>query len=71
MSITTLIEAPCCTAKRRYDAGERLNFSTGIDNTLTYGYGALDDFGYWEFQVRYSDLRAEHRVLVDKINEAL
>lgn len=36
-------------AKRRYDAGETLHFSTSIEGLITYGYGELDEYGFWEF----------------------
>jgi hypothetical protein len=36
-------------ALRRWLAGEQVNVSTGICDSLTYGYGALDNNGYWEF----------------------
>lgn len=52
-------------AKRRYDSGEKLNFSTGIDDSITYGYGQLDNYGFWEYQLRYNHLRPEHKELVD------
>lgn len=36
----------------RYFKGETPNCSTSIDeNTLTYGYGELDDYGFWQFQI--------------------
>ena len=27
----------------------RCVYSTGIDDSLTRGYGRLDEFGFWEF----------------------
>lgn len=36
-------------AKKRWEAGEKPNFSTSICERLTCGYGKLDEFGYWEF----------------------
>jgi hypothetical protein len=36
---------------RRFLAGEKVGVSTGIDDSLTYGYGRLDEFGFWEFPV--------------------
>lgn len=32
-----------------WNAGEQPSFSTGICESLTCGYGTLDDSGYWEF----------------------
>lgn len=54
-------------AKRRYDSGEKLCFSTGIEEELTYGYGALDEFGFWEYPLRYNYLREEHKNIVDAV----
>jgi hypothetical protein len=53
-------------AKKRYEFGERLNFSTGIDGHITYGYGELDEFGFWEFPLRYEFLNSDHKELVDR-----
>jgi hypothetical protein len=33
-------------------AGVRPNVSTGIHDHLTYGYGGLDEWGFWEFPLR-------------------
>lgn len=52
-------------AVRRYETGERLGFSIGIDELMTYGYGELDNNGFWEFPLRYEYLRPEHRALVE------
>lgn len=50
-------------AIRRYESGEKLMFSTGICESLTCGYGNLDDNGYWEFPLypveRYINLAGE------------
>lgn len=35
-----------------YAIGIRPKVSTGICGRLTYGYGALDDHGYWQFMLR-------------------
>ena len=40
-------------ALRRWKAGEKPSFSTGICESLTAGYGELDSCGYWEFQLPY------------------
>jgi hypothetical protein len=40
-------------ALRRWESGEKPSFSTGICESLTAGYGKLDDHGYWEFQLPY------------------
>lgn len=53
--------------RRRYLAGEPFKTSTGICGSLTYGYGRLDDNGYWEFPVSYYDLKPHHRRAVDHI----
>lgn len=41
---------------RRLACGERVNFSTGIDGRMSYGYGRLDNNGFWEFPVPFEDL---------------
>jgi hypothetical protein len=51
-------------AKRRLDAGEQVNFSTGIDGYLTYGYGKLDQWGFWQYPLRFEWLTPEQRELV-------
>lgn len=62
--ITSLIQQK--EAKKRYDRGDTLQFSTGIDERMTYGYGELDKWGFWEFPLRYNYLRPEHKMLVDQ-----
>jgi len=34
-----------------YEKGAPLNASTAINGTTSYGYGNLDDWGYWEFSL--------------------
>lgn len=36
---------------RRFLAGEKVSVSTGIEDEITYGYGELNENGYWEFPV--------------------
>ena len=36
-------------AYRRFNAGEKPSWSTGICGGTTAGYGELDQNGYWEF----------------------
>jgi hypothetical protein len=36
-------------ARRRQAAGEKPCVSTGIHGRLTYGYGMLDQFGFWQY----------------------
>ena len=36
---------------RRFLAGEKYKVSSGIDGSMTYGYGELDEFGFWEYPV--------------------
>lgn len=36
-------------AIRRFKAGEKPYYSSGIDESITCGYGDLDDYGFWEF----------------------
>lgn len=40
-------------AIERWEAGETPCFSTGMCDTLTAGYGELDECGYFEFQLPY------------------
>lgn len=51
-------------AKRRLDTGEPVKFSTGIDGLLTYGFGALDDWGFWEYPLRFEYLTPEQQAMV-------
>jgi hypothetical protein len=60
------MKADQAEALRRYQAGEMLNFSTDIEGWLTYGYGHLDEWGFWEYPLRYNHLRPEHKKLVDE-----
>lgn len=52
---------------RRWLAGEKPNVSTGICDSLTFGYGRLDPNGYWEFPVhpRIAELLAERDELTE------
>jgi len=34
-----------------YKLTGKINTSTGIDDGLTFGYGKLDNNGYWQFPV--------------------
>jgi hypothetical protein len=45
----SVIEDAYLEAIRRFESGEKPGFSTGICESLTCGYGTLDDLGYWEF----------------------
>lgn len=36
-------------AIRRFRDGEKPSYSTGICESITAGYGRLDQYGYWEF----------------------
>jgi hypothetical protein len=51
-------------ALRRLRAGEQLNFSTAIDGYITYGYGNLDECGFWEFPLRWEYLTHEQKIMV-------
>ena len=63
---------------RRFLAGEKYKVSSGIDGSMTYGYGELDEFGFWEYPVweglielgRASVLKAE-LARVNKLNDTL
>lgn len=58
-------------AKAKYEAGCKLGFSTSIEGSITYGYGVLDDYGFWEFPLRYNYLKPEHKELVDSFMERI
>lgn len=47
---------------RRLVAGEPIGVSTGIHEQTTYGYGQLDNNGYWEFPV--SEVAADFARLI-------
>lgn len=49
---------------RRYAAGEKLNFSTDISGDPSWGYGTLDDHGFFRFPVPFDSLRQEHKDLI-------
>ncbi len=36
-------------ANRRFAAGEKPCYSTGIDDSITCGYGYIDQFGFWQY----------------------
>lgn len=40
-------------AVRLYEKGIQLNCSTGIDDSDTYGYGKLDDYGFFEYPLYF------------------
>lgn len=44
-------EANAKEGMRRFLAGEKPWCSSALDESLTYGYGRLDDYGNWEFPV--------------------
>jgi len=50
MEMCKLTEMICeQEALKRWEAGKTPMFSTGICESLTCGYGKLDEYGYWEF----------------------
>jgi len=63
---------------RLFLAGKEYGVSSGIDGSITYGYGELDEFGFWEYPVweglielgRASALKAE-LARVNKLNDTL
>lgn len=52
-------------AIQRWEAGQDPSFSTGVCESLTCGYGRLDDYGYFQFPLypaeKYSMLTRERR----------
>jgi hypothetical protein len=47
-------------AIRRFNAGEPFGGSTNIAEQPTYGYGRLDDYGFWEYQIPTKLVDAKH-----------
>lgn len=48
--MSDLVDLVCeYEAEERWARGEHPGFSTGICESLTCGYGKLDDYGYWQF----------------------
>jgi hypothetical protein len=45
------IRASQAQALRMFFAGKVPCFSTGIDDSLTAGYGDLDSYGFWEYDL--------------------
>jgi len=52
----------------KYRTGEKLQFSTGIHGQMTYGFGDLDDWGFWQYPLPYKELRKDHKDAVDSLN---
>lgn len=55
-------------AVSRYRSGEKLNFSTGTHEMVTYGYGKLDFNGFFEYPLPYYELNSEHQKLVNELD---
>ena len=53
-----------CEALKRWEEGEEPSFSVGVCESLTCGYGKLDQNGYWEFPLypaeKYRDTFKRH-----------
>ena len=47
--------------RHRLALGERPCVSTGIDGELTYGYGELDEFGFWQYPISEEEARERPR----------
>ena len=48
--MSDLVDLVCeYEAEERWARGDDPSFSTGICESLTCGYGKLDDYGYWQF----------------------
>lgn len=54
-------------ALKRYKNGEKLQFSTGIHDGITWGYGKLDHNGFFEFEVPYSFLNKSDQEFIDEM----
>lgn len=39
----------CEKAKQMYKEGQPPSYSSGICESITAGYGRLDEYGYWEY----------------------
>lgn len=55
-------------AIRRFQNGEQPCFSTGICESITYGYGKLSHNGYWQYPLPYEYLTNLQKELVDSYN---
>jgi hypothetical protein len=44
-------------AKILYGEGIEYKISTSIAGTTTYGYGGLDDYGFWEYPLCETDIK--------------
>lgn len=52
-----------------YETGHKLSFSTDIAGYLSYGYGRLDDNGFWQWPLPYECLRPLDKIAVDFIEQ--
>lgn len=60
---------------RQWNKGKPYSVSTGIDGKPTYGYGYLDDNGYWEYpfpsEIAELDIvQAENRIRWEKLRNS-
>ena len=56
-------------AIRRHGAGEPVRFSTGIDGRLTYGYGNIDEYGFWQYPLRFEYLSPLQQAMVRELDK--
>lgn len=56
-------------AIRRHSTGEPVWFSTGIDGKLTYGYGNLDEYGFWQYPLRFEYLSPLQQAMVRELDK--
>lgn len=61
---------PCAhdVATFRYRSGVKLQFSTAITGLLSYGYGGLDVYGFWQYPLEFRELNPSHRRMVMRID---
>jgi hypothetical protein len=52
-------QAPEQRAYRRFARGEVVGYSTGICDSITAGYGVLDQNGYWQYPLQVNQLNGE------------
>lgn len=49
-------------AIERYKNGEKPNVSSTLEDEITYGYGEVDEYGFWEFPLYEDDMEDEEEV---------
>lgn len=50
-------------AKILYRLGFKPKYSTGICGGITVGYGELDDYGYWQYELHIEYVTGKEKVV--------